>query len=125
MAADQIWALRNPDGGSQGLEFARARIAATERVLVHAAPERVDVEVFEVGGRLLATGLSLAGTEDTPMSLMWIDGSRVLRRSLWPSDDESGCVVLLPGGEAGILREWWNAPDQREWRWQLELSNRR
>jgi hypothetical protein len=33
-------------------------------------------------------------------------------------------LVILPGGEAGILTSWWHAPDHSQWRWQLELSNR-
>ena len=34
-----------------------------------------------------------------------------------------GRVVILPGGEAGILKSWWNADDRREWRWQVEFYN--
>jgi hypothetical protein len=32
-------------------------------------------------------------------------------------------VVLLPGGEAGILKSWWNADDRKEWRWDVEFYN--
>jgi hypothetical protein len=32
-------------------------------------------------------------------------------------------LVILPGGEAGILTSWWHAPDHTQWRWTLELSN--
>jgi hypothetical protein len=31
--------------------------------------------------------------------------------------------VILPGGEAAILKAWWNAEDRKEWRWQIELYN--
>jgi len=31
--------------------------------------------------------------------------------------------VILPGGEAGILKAWWNADDRKEWRWQIEFYN--
>jgi hypothetical protein len=41
----------------------------------------------------------------------------------WPDQDDLGRLVILPGGEAGILTAWWHAPDRSEWRWQLELSN--
>jgi hypothetical protein len=30
---------------------------------------------------------------------------------------------MLPGGEVGILKSWWNAPDHKEWRWQVEFYN--
>jgi hypothetical protein len=33
--------------------------------------------------------------------------------------------VILCGGEAGVLQGWWNDDERTEWRWQLELSNRR
>src|SRR6059058_134653 len=45
-----IWELRNPDGGSTGLEVARARMEHHEHVLGHALPERVDVDVTDEGG---------------------------------------------------------------------------
>jgi hypothetical protein len=31
--------------------------------------------------------------------------------------------VILPGGEVGILKAWWNAEDRKEWRWHVELYN--
>jgi hypothetical protein len=31
--------------------------------------------------------------------------------------------VILPGGEAGILKSWWHADDHSEWRWQIEFYN--
>jgi hypothetical protein len=40
-----------------------------------------------------------------------------------PDQEDLGRLVILPGGEAGILTAWWHAPDHSEWRWQLELSN--
>ena len=37
--------------------------------------------------------------------------------------DDLGRLVILPGGEAGILKSWWHADDHSEWRWQLEFYN--
>jgi hypothetical protein len=31
--------------------------------------------------------------------------------------------VILPGGEAGILKAWWHAPDKQQWRWNIEFYN--
>jgi len=42
---------------------------------------------------------------------------------VWPSQDDIGRPVLLPGGEVGILKAWWHADDYKEWRWQIELYN--
>jgi hypothetical protein len=44
-------------------------------------------------------------------------------RTAGPSPGDIGSVVILPGGEAGILKSWWNADDETEWRWQLEFYN--
>jgi hypothetical protein len=41
----------------------------------------------------------------------------------WPSQDDLGRLVILPGGEAGILKRWWHAEDRSEWRWQVEFYN--
>jgi len=48
----QLWELRNPDGGPTGLEWARAKIGIVDRVLLHAAPERVDVQIHDEAGWL-------------------------------------------------------------------------
>jgi len=43
----------------------------------------------------------------------------------WPDDSDLGRIVLLPGGEAGVLTAWWHADDRSEWRWSIELYNHR
>jgi hypothetical protein len=52
-------------------------------------------------------------------------GDAIVREDRWPTDADLGAVVILPGGEAGILKAWWNAPDGSEWRWSVEFSNRK
>jgi hypothetical protein len=120
-----VWAIRNPDGGANGLEFARATIAPTQTVLAHAMPSTVDVHVYENGGALVAIGEGLRATDETPISRLRVDGLRVLREEIWPTDEDVGSVVILCGGEAGVLRRWWNDDERAAWRWDLELSNRR
>ncbi len=124
MSATHVWTIRSPDGGAQGLEFARAEIDPADEVLVHAAPSAIDVEVHANGG-LVARGTHLKATDDAPMSRLRLDGGTVLREELWPRDDQTGLVVILGGGEAGVLLRWWNDDQRTEWRWRLELSNRR
>jgi len=119
--AFQVWALRGADGGSQGLEFARAKIDETDTVLVHAAPSVLDVEVFANGERLIAIGSDLRASEDTPMNRLTIDGTRVLREPVWPSDDDRGSIVLLPGGEAGELQTWETDQARRTWVWSVRF----
>src|SRR3954466_2081330 len=114
LGAFTVWQLRSADGGSAGLEFARSSIDPSRTVLVHAAPTRLDVEVLANGEHLIAIGRDLRpGAEDdeTPMTRLVIDGTRVLRSQVWPAEEDLGSVVLLPGGEAGGLRGWAPHPD--------------
>jgi hypothetical protein len=49
----------------------------------------------------------------------------VQREDIWPRPTDLGSIVLLPGGEAGVLKAWWHADDHSEWRWQVEFYNRK
>jgi hypothetical protein len=120
---DTIWELRNPDGGAQGLEFAKARMGDHRVVLVHAAPSRLNVVVRTVNEVLLAIGTDLHAEGETPISRLALDDLRIVRENVWPAEEDLGLPVILPGGEVGILRSWWNAEDRSAWRWTLELSN--
>jgi hypothetical protein len=59
------------------------------------------------------------------MARLTVRNGRIAREDLWPDDRDLGHPVILPGGEVGILRAWWNAEDGSAWRWQVEFSNRR
>ena len=120
----QVWDLWYPEAASQGMPFARGMAAPTEVMLVHAAPPSLRVEVRE-GERVVASGDGLARTADRPMLRLRRSGDRVEREDVWPGDADLGRPVLLPGGEVGILRSWWNAEDGSEWRWQVEFYNHR
>lgn len=123
--AFHVWEIRSPDGGSSGLEFARARLAPAERVIAHALPSRIDVEVYDESGALVARGKRLKGKEHTPMGRLWIDGGEVFREQVWPDEKDLGLPVIFPGGEVGVLTAWWHADDHSAWRWSVELSNSR
>jgi hypothetical protein len=49
----------------------------------------------------------------------------VRREDRWPTQADLGSLVILPGGEVGVLTAWWNADDGSAWRWSVEFSNRR
>ena len=121
----QIWDLWYPDAAAQGLPFARGRLAATDVLLVHAAPETLDVVVRDDEGQVLAQGSGLMRTAERPMVRLTVRGGRIARQDLWPDEGEIGRPVILPGGEVGILLSWWNAEDGSEWRWQVEFYNHR
>jgi hypothetical protein len=125
MPEQQIWDLWYPHAATQGLPFARGRLDSTDNLLVHAAPDTLDVSVRDDAGNLLASGSGLARTGDYPMALLTVHGGKVVRIDRWPLPEETGTPVILPGGEVGILKCCWNAADGSEWRWQVEFYNHR
>jgi hypothetical protein len=63
--------------------------------------------------------------QEGPMSYLVRHGQEIRLEDGWPTDADVGRLVLLPGGEAGILKAWWHADDCSKWRWQVEFSNQR
>jgi hypothetical protein len=122
----ETWLLLFPDAGAAGLPFARTRLDPSdggERVLVHAAPPKLDVIVTDESGTTVASGEGLERGEDGPMSFLVRDGDRITLEDGWPTDADLGRLVILPGGETGVLKSWWHADDKSAWRWQVEFSN--
>jgi hypothetical protein len=60
-----------------------------------------------------------------PMTRLAVGDGGFAREDRWPTEQDLGSLVILPGGEVGTLVEWWNAADGSEWRWRLEFYNRR
>jgi hypothetical protein len=122
----QTWELYYPEAAATGLVVARARIDPTDVVWAHAAPPVLAVTVRQGDDRVVARGGPLRRQGPyIPMTRLETRGTDVLREDRWPTDQDLGAVVILPGGEAGILKSWWNASDGNEWRWAVEFSNRR
>jgi hypothetical protein len=122
----EVWDLWFPDAGATGIAFARSRVddqAAGNRLLVHAAPPKLDVAVRDQDGKLIAQGSGLERGQSGPMSYLVRQGEAISLEDGWPSQDDLGRLVVLPGGEAGVLKAWWHAEDHSEWRWQLEFYN--
>lgn len=128
MAMDHVhtWEIWYPGAGATGLQIARARIDPHDAVWVHAMARKVSVTVRQGDDRVVARGEGLARDgRYLPMTRLALDGDTVTREDRWPTDDDLGSVVILPGGEAGTLTAWWNAEDGSAWRWSVEFSNRR
>jgi hypothetical protein len=121
----QIWDLWYSQAGATGVAFARGRLDATDVLLVHATPPMLTVEVRTDSGKRLAHGKDLAQTADHPMVRLTAQGEEITREDLWPTQEDIGRLVILPGGEVGKLVSWWNAEDGSEWRWQVEFYNHR
>ncbi|HYL44699.1 MAG TPA: hypothetical protein VEU97_15050 [Ktedonobacteraceae bacterium] len=125
MSTQQIWDLWIPDTAAQGVSFARGRLDETEVMIVHAAPEKLTVEIYDDNGMLQAKGKDLPRTANTPMARLRRQGKEVMREDIWPTENDYGVPVILAGGEVGILQQWWNDAEQQEWRWSLEFYNHR
>lgn len=132
MAADmartdiQTWELWYPAAAATGLEFARGRIDPTGVLWVHAAPDRLAVTVRAGDERIVGRGEPLERDGPyLPMTRLTLDGDTVRREDRWPTQADLGSLVILPGGEVGVLTAWWNADDGSAWRWSVEFSNRR
>ena len=121
----QVWDLWIPDVGATGISFARGRLDATNVIIVHAAPEKLNVEVRDHQGNVLARGEDLPRTVNSPMARLRRQGSEITREDIWPTEADYGTRVIVAGGEVGTLQKWWNDTGQQEWRWSLEFYNHR
>lgn len=121
----EIWDLWIPDAASRGVSFASGVMSPADEVIVHSAPASLRVEVRTEAGERLAFGDRLGRSNDSPMTRLTRRGGQIEREDIWPTDADKGRPVILPGGEVGILQEWWNAPDHSEWRWRVEFYNHR
>ena len=117
------WELWYPKAASTGLMFARGRLDPADVLLVHAAPDVLTVEVRDEDDRTIATGTDLARTLESPIARLVRESEAIRREDVWPEETDIGLAVMLPGGEVGVLKAWWHAPDRKEWRWQIELYN--
>ena len=119
----ETWEVWYPKASAAGLLLGRGRLDPTAVLLVHAVPDILTVEVRDAGGARLAFGRDLERILTSPICRLTREGSSVRREDIWPTERDFGLPVLLPGGEVGILKSWWNADDRKEWRWQVELYN--
>lgn len=118
------WNIRSADGGMNGLEFAKATTAGDfSRVLVHAAPAQMQVEIRDDDDRLVARGDVERDGDYSPMTLLIVDGGSLSREEVWPDESFYGTPVLVAGGEVGILQLWVHSEDKSWWRWSVEFSN--
>jgi hypothetical protein len=118
------WNIRSRDGAMNGLEFSRATTAGEfRRVLVHAAPAQISVEVVDDDGRRIVQADVDRVGDYSPMTLLDLADGEVHRSDVWPGEEHYGLLVLLSGGEVGVLQRWEHADDHSWWRWSVEFSN--
>lgn len=122
----QTWEVWYPDAAATGLLIGRGKLQPTMILWLHSAPPNLAVIVRDGNDRIVARSDSLMREgESFPMTRLEIIGEGFVREDRFPTKDDLGCPVLLPGGEVGLLCSWWNASDGSEWRWEIEFHNRR
>jgi hypothetical protein len=120
----ETWELWYPAAAANGLYFARSRIDRMDAVWVHSPPELLAVVVRDGEAGILAQAGELRRKGPyLPMARLQRAGTSITREDRWPVEADTGSIVILPGGEAGELKSWWNADDGSEWRWQVEFYN--
>jgi hypothetical protein len=119
------WEVWDPRAAATGILIARGHLKRTDTLILHAAPDIATVEVSDAHGRRLAYGADLRRTLESPMCRFRRDGESITREDIWPTEEDIGSLVMLPGGEVGTLMSWWHAEDRMEWRWQVEFYNSR
>ncbi len=118
------WNIRSRDGAMNGLEFAKCTTAGGfGRVLVHAAPGHMSMEVVADDGTIVARADLEREGEYSPMTLVDMAGGAPRRTEVWPSEAMYGLPVLFAGGEVGLLRQWHHDRDHSWWQWTAEFSN--
>ena len=122
----ETWDLWYSKAAATGISFARGRVAAgATTMLVHAAPEYLTVTIYDGNGQRVVEAKDLSKVAETPVTRLTRKGDHLEREDIWPGEGEIGQLIILPGGEVGTLQKWWHAEDHSEWRWQIELYNRR
>ncbi len=122
---DETWEIWFPSAGATGLLFTRTTVDpadAGDVVLVHAGPPVMQVTVRDPQGGVVASGEVERGSPG-PMSRLRRDGERITLEDGWPTDEDLGRLVLLAGGETGVLTAWRHADDRSSWRWSVEFFN--
>src|SRR5947199_9917922 len=97
----QVWDLWIPDVGATGISFARGRLDATDVLIVHAAAEKLNVEVRDHQGNVLAQGENLPRTGNTPMARLRRQGNKITREDIWPTEPDYGKLVIVAGCQLG------------------------
>ncbi|MEX2225196.1 MAG: hypothetical protein WEB52_01955 [Dehalococcoidia bacterium] len=122
----ETWDVWYPDAAAAGLSFALGCMERADAIMIHAAPNSLRIEVRDEAGERVAfvDRLKREGRH-FPMTRIRRRGETLVREDEWPQDEDIGRPVLLPGGEVGILKQWWNAEDGSEWRWTVEFYNHR
>ena len=101
------WDMWFPAVGATGLSFARSEVdaeAAGDRVLVHAAPPKLEVTVRDETGSVIAEGRGLERGQPGPMSFLLRESDGIRLEDGWPSQEDVGRLVILPGGRRGSSR---------------------
>lgn len=119
----ETWDLWYPKAGATGIPFARGRLDAADILLVHGCPPIITVHVRNDMGKVLARGIDLEKKDTGPITKLIKRNGKIFLEDIWPTEKEIGLPIILPGGEVGVLKKWWNNNDKSEWKWDCEFYN--
>jgi hypothetical protein len=103
----ESWDLWFPDAGATGIAFARSRVddqAAGNRLLVHAAPPKLEVAVRDQDGKPIAQGSGLERGQSGPMSYLVRQDDTILLEDGWPTPTTWGGWSSCPAGKPASSR---------------------
>src|SRR2546430_13318211 len=92
----ETWDLWYPGPGATALPFARSRVNANDvrdRVLVHAAPQKLQVKVLDAAGNVVARGDGLERHQPGPMTFLVGAGTTVTPQGGWPTYADIGLAA--------------------------------
>ena len=95
-----VWEIWYPNAASDGLLIARGKLDPADVLWLHAAPQTIRVEVRTQDGQRVAYGDQLERNgEAGPMTRLSRTNNQIHREDRWPTADDLGSLVILPGGE--------------------------
>src|SRR5438045_9737341 len=94
----ETWDLWYPGPGATGLPFARSRVNANDvrdRVLVHAAPQKLQVKVLDAAGNIVARVDALERHQPGPISYIVRRGDSITLEDGWHTEHDIDLAVIL------------------------------
>ena len=117
-APPEAWAVETSKDGERWRFYGKAWKRPGESVLLHAAPRFVRFrQVLPVAQAEWCDPLE--GEGGTPMTILRMEMRE--REDLWPEREHLGLPVLLPGGEAGRLLQFYRGADGATWTYAIEF----
>ena len=108
----ETWDLWYPSAAATGASLRAGRLDPTDVLWVHSG-EEAGRHRPSLRWQRARRGQVTRDGDYLPMTRLSLADGGLAREDRWPTADDLGSLVILPGGEVGTLVEWWNAPTAR------------